>query len=437
MSPIDSLEQLNLAEILQQVEALGKTGLLCVQRGEQRVELYFRKGQLMCIGPVQTNVTLGERLLRDGIISQEALQEVMSAIELCHPSETRMALTLIDLGHVNHESLRDWAATQASKVIRVLLTWSTSKMYFEENVQPADERLLISLPITSLLPPSSLPVAVPQPIGAAAISTPEQALSSGSAQDSAHIAHAPILFEAAQFFSGADIASMVPSTSSWSNAPVSDLGKNTEMLTPSLGSLTPPQRVAAPVAQRRMNTSSMQGQMVLVPTDLSGQREQNPHVSLTPEQWRIFARADGQTTLQTMCQTMGMSRDQVCQLVAELLTLGLVTIIQPASGPLNELSPISRDYINAGLSNGYVAPGHAAALAQPWAAAIMPMAENLQQFSLPAPIETQSQWGNGGNGATFHIGNGWVLAPSSSQPLQASGPLQVNNQVYAQMGGSR
>lgn len=436
MSPTGSLEQVNLAEILRQVEALEKTGLLRVQRGEQRVELYFCKGQLMCIGPVQANITLGERLLRDGIISQEALQEVMSAIELCHPSETRMALTLIDLGHVNHESLRNWAATQASKVIRVLLTWSTSKMYFEENVQPADERLLISLPVTSLLP-SSLPVAIPQPVGAAAISTPEQALSSGSAQDSAHIAHAPTLFEAAQFFSEADGASMVPSTSSWSNAPVSDLGKNTEMVTPALGSLTPPQRVAAPVAQRRMNTSSMQAQMVLVPTDLSGQREQNPHVSLTPEQWRVFARADGQTTLQVMCQTMGMSRDQVCQLVAELLTLGLVTIIQPASGPLNELSPISRDYINAGLSNGYVAPGYAAALAQPWAAAIMPMAENLQQFSLPAPVETQSQWGNGGNGATFHIGNGWVLAPSSSQPLQASGPLQVNNQVYAQMGGLR
>ncbi|HJT59101.1 MAG TPA: hypothetical protein VJ761_21520, partial [Ktedonobacteraceae bacterium] len=132
-----------------------------------------------------------------------------------------------------------------------------------------------------------------------------------------------------------------------------------------------------------------------------------------------------------------MSRDQVCQLAAELLTLGLVTIVQPASGALDELSPVSRDYINAGLSNGYVAPGHAAAPAQPWAAAIMPMAENLNQFSSPAPIETQSQWGNGGNGATFHIGNGWVLAPSSSQPLQASGPLQLNNQVYAPMGSSR
>jgi len=152
VSLIGSLEKVNLSDILQRIEVYAKTGLLKVQQGEQRVELYFRQGQLMCIGPVQTNITLGDRLLQDRVISQEALQEVMSAIELSHPSETRMALTLIDLGHVNHEGLRTWAAKEASKVIRVLFTWPKGEIYFEDEVQPAAERLLISLPITSLLP---------------------------------------------------------------------------------------------------------------------------------------------------------------------------------------------------------------------------------------------------------------------------------------------
>jgi len=432
--PIGSLEKVNLPEVLRRVESYGKTGLLKVQQGQQKVELYFRRGQLMCIGPVQANVTLGERLLQDNIISQEAFQEVMSAIELSHPSETRIALTLIDLGHVNHEILRTWAANEAAKVIRILLTWSTGEIYFEDEVQPAPERLLISLPVSSLLP-ASLPAPVAQPAGAGTISTSGQAV--GVAPTSTHVASAPTIFEASQFFSGLDITSMVPSASSWLDVPVSERDRNTEGLTPSKGSLTPPQRVNAPTPQGRFNTAFMQAQMVLVPTDLSGQRERNPQVVLTPDQWRIFTRADGQTSLQTICMTFSMTRDQVCQIAAELLALGLVTLAMPTSGPLNELSPVSRDFINAGLSNGYVAPGYAAALPSPWAAAILPATENAGQLPPAAPIETRSQWGNGGNGATFHIGNGWVVASSPSQPLQASGPLPLNQRVYAQAGNAR
>jgi hypothetical protein len=431
VSLIGSLEKVNLSDILQRVESFGKTGLLKVQWGEQRVELYFSQGQLMCLGPVHPNVTLGDRLLQERVISQEALQEVLSAIELSYRSETRIALTLIDLGHVNHESLRTWAANEASKVINILLKWSAGDIYFEDNVQPSSERLLISLSITSLLP-ASPPVSIPQPVTVGTIATKGQE-PSNSARVYENISRAPTLFEASQFFTEADATSMVSSTSSWQDAPVSEPGRNTDMLTPARGSLTPPRRVAAPVPPGRIDTNFMQPHMVLVPTDLSVQREQNPQVSLTPEQWRLFTRADGQTSLKVMCQTFAMSRDQVCQIAGELIALGLVTISLPPSGPVNELSPVSRDYINAGLSNGYISPGHAASLAQPWSA-IMPVTDNINPFSSPAPIETQSQWGNGGNGATFMLGGGWVVAPSPSQSSQTSGALQLNNRAYEQVG---
>lgn len=423
MSLIGSLEKVSLSDILQRVEAFGKTGLLKVQRGEQRIELYFRQGQLICLGPAHPNITLGDRLLRAGIITQEALQEVLNAIELSHRSETRMALTLIDLGHVNHESLRTWAANEASKVISILLKWPAGDVYFEENVQPASERLLISLSATSLLL-ASLPASVPQPVGVGTISTKGQEQSS-STEASTHISPAPTPFEASQFFTQeADATSMVPSASSWQNVPVSEPGRNTDILSPSRVSLTPPRRVAAPVPPGRFDTNFMQPHMVLVPTDLSLQREQNPRISLTPEQWRLFTRADGQTPLQGICQALAMSPEQVRQIAGELIALGLVTISLPPAGPVNELSPVSRDYNNAGPSNGYTA-----SLPQPWSA-IMPVTDNINPFSSPAPVETQSQWGNGGNGATFMLGGGWVVAPSSSQSSQTSGALQLNNRVY-------
>lgn len=423
MSLIGSLEKVSLSDILQRVEAFGKTGLLKVQRGEQRIGLYFRQGQLICLGPAHPNITLGDRLLQAGIISQEALQEVLSAIELSHRSETRMALTLIDLGHVNHESLRTWAANEASKVISILLKWPVGDVYFEENVQPASERLLISLSATSLLL-ASLPASGPQPVGVGTISTKGQEQSS-STEASTHISPAPTPFEASQFFTQeADAPSMVPSASSWQNVPVSEPGRNTDILSPSRVSLTPPRRVAAPVPPGRFDTNFMQPHMVLVPTDLSLQREQNPRVSLTPEQWRLFTRADGQTPLKGICQALAMSPEQLRQIAGELIALGLVTISLPPAGPVNELSPVSRDSINAGPSNGYTA-----SLPQP-SSVIMPVTDNINPFSSPAPVETLSQWGNGGNGATFMLGGGWVVAPSSSQSSQTSGALQLNNRVY-------
>src|SRR5258708_34038984 len=91
-----------------------------------------------------------------------------------------------------------------------------------------------------------------------------------------------------------------------------------------------------------VDTSFMQPHMVLLPTNLSTLREQNPQIELTPEQWRLFTRADGQTTLQMACQALVMLPQQVCKVAGELLALGLVTI---SSG--------TQDVVSAGLGNGY------------------------------------------------------------------------------------
>ena len=74
MSFIGKLEQLNLSLILQGIETYAKTGLLVIKQEVLWVELYFRDGRLMCIGPVRPNASLGDRLLQVGVISKQALQ---------------------------------------------------------------------------------------------------------------------------------------------------------------------------------------------------------------------------------------------------------------------------------------------------------------------------------------------------------------------------
>ncbi len=63
VSLIGKLEQVSLPVIFQRLEQYSKTGVLVVKQGEQWVELYFRDGRLMCIGPVRVNTTLGDRLV--------------------------------------------------------------------------------------------------------------------------------------------------------------------------------------------------------------------------------------------------------------------------------------------------------------------------------------------------------------------------------------
>ena len=188
-----------------------------------------------------------------------------------------------------------------------------------------------------------------------------------------------------------------------------------------------------PATPAAVNTAYMQPQMVLTPVDLSAYREQNPQITLTPDQWRLFTRADGQTTLQVAIQELGMSPDQVRQTAGELVALGILTLSLPGYGygDANELLPAARDFAQASM----MAPGYFAIPMQSWDAA-QGAPKPLVRFSLPHPIETQSQWGNGGNGATFVLGNGWVVAPTNGQPSQPM-PLRYlddGSEIYAKAG---
>ena len=441
MSFIGSLDQFDLSIILQRIESYKKTGLLVVKQGERLVELSFRQGQLLCIGPVRPDISLADRLLQAGVISREAYQEVASTPGVDLYREVGAALTLIDLGHVNQQSLYNWASSEATRVIEALIAWTDGKIYFEENQQPPNDRLLIALPILSMLPeqPAEAP-AEPAAVGAAPSSAVAQsANSAASVTQHSRISDAPTMHgEEPTFFDDTTVMASFSASLFASPGTAPDTERHTDALSRStMGTLLPPQRVTTPTTPVRVNTANMQPNMVLTPVDLSAYRDQNPQIPFTPDQWRLFTRADGQTTLQVAASELSMSRDQVCQVAGELVALGIVTLSTPAYGygNTNELSPISREYIQVGLNNGMMAPGYSVSPAQPWDAA-QPSLNPRGRFSQPYPIETHSQWGNGGNGATFVLGNGWVVAPPNAQPSQ---PLPMNqyderSRVYAKAG---
>ncbi len=441
MAFIGTLGQVSLSSVFQAIEAHAKTGALIVKQGEQWIEFYVRSGRLICIGPVRTNTTLEERLVQAGVISAQALQDAVLALGATPQDETRLALTLMDLGYVSRENLRAWATKEAAAVVQAVLSWQNGEISFEEGQQPPLNRLLVAISISSLLTPFVSPVP-------ASTTGPEfQPRSTGGEAVSSTMrpqVQAPAPAHLPASLSASELVTEIPrfSESLLPESPLPDLSAVEDAATPQSLAYPPlaqPKRVTAPLQPLSVDTSFLRPEMALLPVDLSPLREQNPVFVLTPEQWRLLTRADGRTTLEMACHELGMPVGLIRQVTGELLALGLVNILPSPQtpAPLYELSPVSRQLIASGLANGLVTPGYAAAPAQPWVA-IAPTTDGLPpSFSSPTAFETQSQWGNGGNGATFIRGRGWITTPQPLQPLQPSGPLYSTQAVYASAGEKR
>ena len=416
MSFIGTLEQFSLSTILLKIEEEAKSGVLIIKQEAQWVELSFRQGQLVCIGPVRSNKTLGDRLLQAGVISQQALQQISLTLGASLQNETRTAISLIDLGYLNQESLYVWVAQEATKVLQVLLSWNRGEIYFDESLQPPADRLLIAFTVSSLLP--LLKVAVPSQTDNSFATSVHMQERSKINTYAAHVPDALTLHEPSQFFTN----SVAPSSSNsmdFSEGSVTDIGRHTDAVFSPAVPIASQKRLTEPLTPKRLNTAFMQPQMVLNPTDLSGLRDHNLLVQLTPEQWRLFTVADGITTLQMACQQLMMSRDNVCQVAGELVALSLISVSFPSPDLAHNPNSIPPDVTITDLSNNYVG-----------------QIQRSRDFFPSLPIETHSQWGNGGTGATFVLGNGWVVAPTPYQPVQSS-ELRISRLEYAEASGIR
>jgi hypothetical protein len=187
---------------LQNIEDERKNGVLIVKQEAQWVELSFRHGQLMCIGPVRSHKTLGERLLQSGVISQKAFQGILSLPDTPLQNETRTVVALINLGYLSKESLYVWAAQETTRILHVLVSWSNGEVYFEAGMKPPQDRLLIALTISSLIPLSIH--STPSPITSTEVSFMKQHKQADFRTTTAHTPDSLTLHDPTQFYVASD-----------------------------------------------------------------------------------------------------------------------------------------------------------------------------------------------------------------------------------------
>lgn len=521
-----------LLSLLQRIEAHEKTGLLIIKQGSGTwVELYFRDGRLMCIGPLRTNATLADRLLYDGVISSQAYQDVLRIIGPAEKSEIPFAITLMDNGHATQEQLRAWAAKKATEVLQVLLSWNVGEVHFEEQVSPHAERLLVALSVSTLLATIPEPSTVAQAARSSSATswlldqpqTPR--LVSATPVPKTYVARIPTLTHPSQFFADVTPSSGMPVADV---APGPNVARNFSQVAPNSDRLPPmaPQRAQTPFSQPRavpvqsidklptvptpqddpdftpravpvqgidllptvptpqgdsgfmhvqreqdsaslnkisaasllsdvslpfspqpepvqassptpvvaptyVDISYMRPEMVLMPAEPVSNDASAP-VRITPDQWRLLTKVDGQASLQVVCQELNMQPELVCRLAGELIAQKALTLAMPSMQQVEEAPSVAREMMASGLGNGYVAPGYAAATTPPLSAPAAPLAAPMPPGSLP--FETESQWGNGGNGASFVPGHGWVTTPHPAQPMSGNSSV-LYAQNYVGVGG--
>ncbi len=425
VSLIGTVEKIHVASVLQRVETFSKTGLLVVKQDTQWVEFYCREGRLLCVGPIRTDATLGERLLQDNVISFEALRETMLAIGSAVPSETRIALILMDLGYVTREELRNWSAKKTEEVLAAVLTWSTGELHFDEDADPPSERLLVSLSISALLAaiPSTnvssqgLPVLQHVAQERTAVMIEEASPTRSVIWDSSQ---AETLCDPTQFFAEPASPYTSPTTAYITAGALLPTFDNSSYITPVMPPLppqTPPPIPSVPMSEipstRITHTPPLQPDMLLVAGDLSALPEQ--HIQVTPEQWRLLTCIDGKTSLQGACNQLKIRAEDVCRVASELIDEHIVQVVVPLGQEIQEMSPTSQNLYLSGLSNGLATPGYASTTQSPWGD-VLPVSDMTPQFS--STLETYSQWGNGGNGTTFVPGQGWVASVQPFQPTR-------------------
>jgi hypothetical protein len=484
VSLIGTLEQLRLPNVLQRIEAHEKSGLLVVRQRSQWVEFYFRAGQLLCIGPVRTNATLLDRLLRESLVSQQVWQEINRILGTEVQNEARVAQCLIEGGFITRDQLRSWSIEKCWHVLRAILVWSTGDIYFEENTQPPDERLLVTVSATSLIdslnttplpplpaqlasalqknnrvvpgvsttqevpPPAKMPntsPSVPALAPNAFLRNVQPTVPIAPVKLKGDIARVPTLTVPSQFLKEKSPDSVVPEkktslseTESFvsfpnrSDTPNSSLPNTNEINFASLidfDAIKPkhhiiqPEIVNCPTPPKHVDTTFMQPEMVIVPANFSSFRDQNRKIQITPNQWRLLTCVDARSSLQSVCHSLGLTPEAVCKLAGELVAEGLIYVVPPDQVQVRSSVLDNHGQPVTGATNSYVAPGYIAGSASPWSASApaLPSTDAIPNPYTVLPFETESQWGNGGNGATFIPGRGWITPPQQMQPLHSVG----------------
>ena len=125
-----SLRDFNILEVIQLLGQQGKSGILRAWKEGQKVEIYFTEGRIVhaMATPRHKFDLLGERLVRAGVLSKEALEQ---ALREQKESLAPLGELLIRKGLVAEDMVREALEAQVHEIVYDLFHWGDGEFRFE------------------------------------------------------------------------------------------------------------------------------------------------------------------------------------------------------------------------------------------------------------------------------------------------------------------
>ena len=145
-----SLSEGVLPGVLKELYVGRKTGVLQLERDEQRHGLQFRGGVIVRGETSVKQERLGETLVRHGLLSSQDLER---ATEVVVRDGRRLGVVLSELGLIDKQRMEDGLALQVRGILQAALSWDEGAYRFEEQpVQDTlDSEVTLKLPTGELI----------------------------------------------------------------------------------------------------------------------------------------------------------------------------------------------------------------------------------------------------------------------------------------------
>lgn len=141
------LEGMNLPDLLWALCTRQSTGVLHVETPGVSRTIYFMEGQIVFATSSDPDDRLGERLLREGLISLEQLAEAVRGLQ----NGKRLGTLLVEAGSLTGEQLVSGVLSQVEAIVLSLFVWEEGEYRFEEGALPTAEVITLEMRTAEIL----------------------------------------------------------------------------------------------------------------------------------------------------------------------------------------------------------------------------------------------------------------------------------------------
>jgi tetratricopeptide (TPR) repeat protein len=144
-----SLREASLADVCQLLALGQKTGCLSIADGARFGQIFFDKGRINYARIVNRRDRLGDLLVRDGVLTQEQLDDVLR--RQAREPDRRVGELLVANSYISRSELTRYVRLQIEEAIYHLFTWARGNFFFEVEAKPDDADIILSINPESLL----------------------------------------------------------------------------------------------------------------------------------------------------------------------------------------------------------------------------------------------------------------------------------------------